>query len=116
MDRFINCDCSGHMTITLGRKYDPARIVGLDIDRKLVEIARKNIRHYMDTRCEEYNTNYRYLTCTKIFRGYYRLARETNRNVVQVSRALRTLLTSSLTLKCFYVYSNFLVLIIQSEL
>jgi hypothetical protein len=38
------------MTITLGRKYDPARIVGLDIDRKLVEIARKNIRHYMDTR------------------------------------------------------------------
>ena len=44
----------GHMTITLGRKYDPAKIVGLDIDRKLVEIARKNIRHYMDTRCEKF--------------------------------------------------------------
>ena len=40
------------MTITLGRKYDPQRIVGLDIDKKLVEIARKNIRHYMDTRCD----------------------------------------------------------------
>jgi hypothetical protein len=82
------------MTITLGRKYDPARIVGLDIDRKLVEIARKNIRHYMDTRCEEYNTNYRYLSCTIIFQGYYRLARETKRNFAKVSGALGILLST----------------------
>ena len=34
------------MTLTIARDYEPERVVGIDIDSKLVSIARKNIRHY----------------------------------------------------------------------
>jgi len=45
----IGCNI-GHITITVGKTFGPSRIVGLDIDNKLINVARKNIRHYMDTR------------------------------------------------------------------
>ena len=41
---------SGHITINIAKYNSPSRIVGLDIDKKLIEIARKNIRHYLDER------------------------------------------------------------------
>jgi len=45
----IGCNI-GHMTISIGKMSNPVRIVGVDIDKELIRIARKNIRHYMDTR------------------------------------------------------------------
>ena len=41
---------SGHITINIAKHNSPVRIVGMDIDKKLIEIARKNIRHYLDKR------------------------------------------------------------------
>ena len=41
---------SGHVTINIAKHNSPVRIVGLDIDKKLIEIARKNVRHYLDKR------------------------------------------------------------------
>lgn len=40
----------GHITFNIAKYNNPTRIVGLDIDKKLIEIARKNIRHYLDKR------------------------------------------------------------------
>ena len=40
----------GHITINIAKHNSPVRIVGMDIDKKLIEIARKNIRHYLDKR------------------------------------------------------------------
>ena len=41
---------TGHITFNIAKYNNPTRIVGLDIDKKLIEIARKNIRHYLDKR------------------------------------------------------------------
>lgn len=43
----IGCN-SGLVTINIAKELGPRRIVGLDIDPKLVGNARRNIRHYCD--------------------------------------------------------------------
>lgn len=42
----IGCNI-GHITLTVARDYSPKRCVGIDIDKKLINIAQKNIKHYM---------------------------------------------------------------------
>lgn len=42
----IGCNI-GHITLTIARDYNPKRAVGIDIDKKLVSIAEKNIKHYL---------------------------------------------------------------------
>ncbi|KAG7164580.1 7SK snRNA methylphosphate capping enzyme-like [Homarus americanus] len=42
----IGCNI-GHVTLTVARDYNPKRVVGIDIDKKLVSIAEKNIKHYL---------------------------------------------------------------------
>ncbi|CAG5108130.1 Oidioi.mRNA.OKI2018_I69.chr1.g3647.t1.cds [Oikopleura dioica] len=41
----IGCN-SGHLTLLIARDLKPRKIVGIDIDEKLIEMAQKNIRHY----------------------------------------------------------------------
>lgn len=43
----IGCNI-GHITLTIAKRFEPAKIVGIDIDPNLLGVARKNIRHYMD--------------------------------------------------------------------
>lgn len=43
----IGCNI-GHITLTVARDFGAKSIVGLDIDKKLIGIARKNIRHYVN--------------------------------------------------------------------
>ena len=43
----IGCNI-GHVTLTIARDFLPKKIVGMDIDRELINIAKKNVRHYMD--------------------------------------------------------------------
>ncbi|MCL4126327.1 UNVERIFIED_CONTAM: hypothetical protein GTU68_003060 [Idotea baltica] len=35
------------MTFSIGRDFAPQRIVGIDIDKKLVNIGKKNVKHYL---------------------------------------------------------------------
>lgn len=42
----IGCNI-GHVTLLLARDWRPKRIVGLDIDGKLINIAKKNVKHYI---------------------------------------------------------------------
>ena len=42
--------CAGHITISIAKNFAPQRIVGIDIDKKLIQIASKNVKHYLDTR------------------------------------------------------------------
>ena len=42
----IGCNV-GHVTISVARDFHPRRIVGLDIDGDLIQLARKNVRHYL---------------------------------------------------------------------
>ena len=48
----IGCNI-GHITTCIAKTHSPARIVGVDIDKKLVDIAKKNIRYYADTRWDQ---------------------------------------------------------------
>ena len=48
----IGCNI-GHITISIGKNYSPLKVVGIDIDKKLIQIANKNIKHYLDTRSED---------------------------------------------------------------
>lgn len=43
----IGCNI-GHVTLTLARDFGPKSVVGLDIDRSLIDIARVNVRHYVN--------------------------------------------------------------------
>ncbi|XP_046992897.1 7SK snRNA methylphosphate capping enzyme-like [Schistocerca americana] len=43
----IGCNI-GHVTLMVARDLGARSVVGIDIDRKLVEIARKNVRHYVN--------------------------------------------------------------------
>lgn len=43
----IGCN-AGFLSILIAKKLQPRRVLGIDIDDKLVGIARKNIRHYCD--------------------------------------------------------------------
>lgn len=38
----------GHITLCVARDLHPKKAVGLDIDPKLIKIARKNVQHYKD--------------------------------------------------------------------
>lgn len=42
----IGCNI-GHITLSIARDFGARTIVGIDIDKKLIEIARKNIKHYV---------------------------------------------------------------------
>lgn len=42
----IGCNI-GHVSLTVARDFNPKRVVGIDIDKKLVNIAQKNIKHYL---------------------------------------------------------------------
>ncbi|KAK3105248.1 hypothetical protein FSP39_020775 [Pinctada imbricata] len=42
----IGCNV-GHITLAIGKDFQPRKIVGLDIDKKLIKAARKNVRYYM---------------------------------------------------------------------
>lgn len=42
----IGCNI-GHVTLLIARDWRPKRIVGVDIDGKLINIAKKNVKHYM---------------------------------------------------------------------
>ena len=57
----IGCNI-GHITISIAKHHAPSKIVGLDIDRKLIEIAKKNVRFYRDTRWHIF-TAQRYKYC-----------------------------------------------------
>uniref|UniRef100_A0A1A7X6W7 RNA methyltransferase n=1 Tax=Iconisemion striatum TaxID=60296 RepID=A0A1A7X6W7_9TELE len=42
----VGCN-SGHLTLYIAKMFQPAHILGLDIDNGLIRAARKNIRHYL---------------------------------------------------------------------
>eukprot|EP00092_Neocalanus_flemingeri_P020387 GFUD01022085.1.p1 GENE.GFUD01022085.1~~GFUD01022085.1.p1 ORF type:complete len:1165 (+),score=332.33 GFUD01022085.1:40-3534(+) len=48
----IGCNI-GHITISIAKNNKPSKIVGVDIDKKLIDIARKNVRYYLDTQPDE---------------------------------------------------------------
>ena len=37
----------GHITLTVAKEFEPKKIVGVDIDGNLINVARKNIRRYL---------------------------------------------------------------------
>lgn len=43
----VGCNV-GYLTLSLAKEFEPHRVLGIDIDKNLVGIARKNIRHYCD--------------------------------------------------------------------
>ena len=47
----------GHVTISVARDHAPSSIVGLDIDKSLVNIAKKNIKYYMNSQPDD-NTRF----------------------------------------------------------
>ncbi|GFU31291.1 7SK snRNA methylphosphate capping enzyme [Nephila pilipes] len=42
----IGCN-AGHFTLALAKYFDPKCIIGIDIDKELIKMAKKNIRHYI---------------------------------------------------------------------
>ncbi|XP_069738548.1 7SK snRNA methylphosphate capping enzyme [Phaenicophaeus curvirostris] len=42
----VGCNV-GHLTLSIAKRWGPARVVGLDIDGGLIRSARQNIRHYL---------------------------------------------------------------------
>ncbi|XP_045161582.2 7SK snRNA methylphosphate capping enzyme-like [Mercenaria mercenaria] len=48
--RVLDIGCNvGNLTLSLAKDYHPSKIVGIDIDPKLVALARKNIRLFMSS-------------------------------------------------------------------
>ncbi|XP_062610547.1 probable RNA methyltransferase Y17G7B.18 [Saccostrea cucullata] len=45
----IGCNV-GHVTLTIGKRFHPRKVVGIDIDHTLIAAARKNIRNYMSSK------------------------------------------------------------------
>ncbi|XP_015605284.1 probable RNA methyltransferase bin3 [Cephus cinctus] len=43
----IGCNI-GHITLSVAREFSARSVTGIDIDRKLINIARKNIKHYVN--------------------------------------------------------------------
>ena len=41
----IGCNV-GHMTLAVGKTFQPRSILGVDIDDSLIKMARKNVKHY----------------------------------------------------------------------
>ncbi|XP_034992111.2 7SK snRNA methylphosphate capping enzyme [Zootoca vivipara] len=48
----VGCNV-GHLTLSVAKKWGPARIVGVDIDGALIHSARQNIRHYLSEEMRE---------------------------------------------------------------
>ncbi|XP_061163161.1 probable RNA methyltransferase Y17G7B.18 [Saccostrea echinata] len=48
----IGCNV-GHVTLTIGKRFHPRKVVGIDIDHTLIAAARKNIRNYMSNKSTE---------------------------------------------------------------
>lgn len=44
----IGCNI-GHITLSVARDFGAKSVVGIDIDKKLISIARKNIKHYVSS-------------------------------------------------------------------
>lgn len=44
----IGCNV-GHLTLSIARDFHPKKIIGIDIDQKLIAAARKNIRYYLSS-------------------------------------------------------------------
>lgn len=42
----IGCG-TGHVTLAIARRYDPTHILGVELDERLVNAARQNIRHFL---------------------------------------------------------------------
>ncbi|XP_068164856.1 7SK snRNA methylphosphate capping enzyme-like [Antennarius striatus] len=42
----IGCG-AGHMVLSIARRFDPAHILGVELDEKLVQAAKQNIRHFL---------------------------------------------------------------------
>ncbi|XP_057245063.1 7SK snRNA methylphosphate capping enzyme, partial [Malurus melanocephalus] len=42
----VGCNV-GHLTLSIAKRWAPSRVVGLDIDGRLIRSARQNIRHYL---------------------------------------------------------------------
>ena len=42
----IGCNI-GHVTLTVARDFNTRSVIGVDIDKKLINIANKNIKHYV---------------------------------------------------------------------
>ncbi|XP_051799970.1 7SK snRNA methylphosphate capping enzyme-like [Acanthochromis polyacanthus] len=38
---------AGHMTLTIARMFNPAHILGVELDQRLVKAAKQNIRHFL---------------------------------------------------------------------
>uniref|UniRef100_A0AAQ6IFX8 RNA methyltransferase n=1 Tax=Anabas testudineus TaxID=64144 RepID=A0AAQ6IFX8_ANATE len=38
---------AGHMTLSIARRFDPAHILGVELDKQLVHAANQNIRHFL---------------------------------------------------------------------
>lgn len=38
---------AGHMTMSVARRFDPAHILGVELDKQLVHAANQNIRHFL---------------------------------------------------------------------
>ncbi|XP_034146498.1 7SK snRNA methylphosphate capping enzyme isoform X1 [Esox lucius] len=45
----IGCG-AGHLTLAIARHFNPAHILGIDLDMRLVHAARQNIRHFLSER------------------------------------------------------------------
>ncbi|CAG7818010.1 unnamed protein product [Allacma fusca] len=43
----VGCNI-GHVTMLIARDYGAKRVLGIDIDPKLIEVAKKNVKHYVD--------------------------------------------------------------------
>nr|XP_028558255.1 7SK snRNA methylphosphate capping enzyme [Podarcis muralis] len=48
----VGCNV-GHLTLSVAKKWGPARIVGVDIDGALIHSARQNIRHYLSEEMQQ---------------------------------------------------------------
>lgn len=48
----IGCN-AGHVTLCVARDFNPKRIVGIDIDPKLIALARKNVKIYSSSHPDE---------------------------------------------------------------
>ncbi|KAF7236771.1 7SK snRNA methylphosphate capping enzyme, partial [Varanus komodoensis] len=48
----VGCNV-GHLTLSVAKKWGPARMVGVDIDGGLIHSARQNIRHYLSEELQE---------------------------------------------------------------
>ncbi|KAL4221732.1 hypothetical protein ACF0H5_019987 [Mactra antiquata] len=50
----IGCNV-GQLTLSIAKDYHPSKVVGIDIDAKLIAAARKNIRHYLSSNMTDAN-------------------------------------------------------------